>query len=283
MMVRDEDDVIEKNIRFHSAMGVEKFFVVNNASTDDTGDILSELSKVFDITVIYEPDETGYMQKEWMTKLIGYARKNGCDWIINNDADEFWLPDNGTDLRKVLNRHDGTVVVNRENVQNYEGISSIFESIYIGSTPIGYDSRTTYGDKYLNLNLNGCAHKVITNVHGLIKIRGGNHAAKHIIDKLHRRRFTHKTKRIENFHYPIRTYKQFVKRLDIIKKIGDAGRMRQMGQNARYWYEASCQGKVDEAYEQFILKKADLATLEKYDVICKDERMYNAFKKLRLI
>ena len=41
LKVRDEEDVIEDNLRFHGAMGVDFFIVMDNGSVDGTPEILA--------------------------------------------------------------------------------------------------------------------------------------------------------------------------------------------------------------------------------------------------
>jgi hypothetical protein len=123
----------------------------------------------------------------------------------------------------------------------------------------------------------------MTNIHGLVKIRGGNHAAKHAADWIKRRRFTKHCDEITIYHYPIRSFEQFEKRVNIIKRIGDAGRLSQMGGSARYWYSAACQNKIEEAYEEVILKSQDITPLINQDVLRKESTPKEVFRKLDLI
>ncbi len=92
LLIRNEADVIEDNIRFHHHMGVDSFIVMDNLSTDDTPDILRKLSEEIPIRIILQKDDD-YNQAVWVTDMARQAsliHKNG--WVINNDADEFWLP-----------------------------------------------------------------------------------------------------------------------------------------------------------------------------------------------
>lgn len=270
IMVRDEEDIIEKNIRFHATMGVEQFFVVNNASVDNTRDIIESLKTEYDIQLIDNPDKQGYRQEEWMTKMVTLAKQTDCDWLINNDADEFWMPDNQESILPYLNRQDAVLQIDRFNMQNYEGLESIFDSEYLSFRPVEYDfSHTDFPNDYINVNLAPCLYKVMTNIHGLLKIRGGNHAAKHIADTLKRRRFTRHCRDITIYHYPIRSFEQFKKRLLIIKQIGDAGNLSQMGGSARYWYQAAKTGQIEAAYEQLIFNEHDIQAFIKTNIFRK--------------
>ena len=42
-VVRDEENIIEQNIRFHKAMGVDGFIVLSHNSLDRTNEILEKL------------------------------------------------------------------------------------------------------------------------------------------------------------------------------------------------------------------------------------------------
>ena len=42
ILVKNEEDIIEKNIKFHSKMGIDNFVIMDNNSDDNTRDILKE-------------------------------------------------------------------------------------------------------------------------------------------------------------------------------------------------------------------------------------------------
>lgn len=121
LLVRNERDIIADNIRFHHALGVDSFIVMDNLSTDGTADIVRSLAQEIDIECLHQSRDD-YNQWEWVT---GMARKaatdHGADWVINNDGDEFWVPQKG-DLKSYLSelppetsavlaqRHNGVVI-----------------------------------------------------------------------------------------------------------------------------------------------------------------------------
>lgn len=90
-LVRNEEDIIRQNILFHNAQGVDSFIVMDNLSTDRTASIVKELSKEIRIDYIHQPQDD-YSQSEWVTEMARLAcTDHGADWVINNDADEFWV------------------------------------------------------------------------------------------------------------------------------------------------------------------------------------------------
>lgn len=95
MLVRNEEDIIRANIEFHRSMGVDFFLVMDHGSDDKTLTILDEFSRKGFLKV-YHQANLGYYQSEWVSEMAreAYARHD-ADWIINNDADEFWWPSHG--------------------------------------------------------------------------------------------------------------------------------------------------------------------------------------------
>lgn len=88
--VFNEEDIIEQTVRHHFAEGFDRILIAD-ASTDQTPEILAELSKEFDLRVIR--DDTGkHYQPRWINWL---AQQAGCDWIVPFDADEFWYSPTG--------------------------------------------------------------------------------------------------------------------------------------------------------------------------------------------
>jgi len=49
ILVKNEEDIIEKNIKFHFKIGIDNFVIIDNGSTDNTYEILQNLQKIVDI------------------------------------------------------------------------------------------------------------------------------------------------------------------------------------------------------------------------------------------
>jgi hypothetical protein len=103
LKVRDEEDVLADNLRFHLAQGIDFFIVTDNGSTDSTPEILERYERAGLAAVTREPSADFHdMGQEWVTRMArAAASEHDADWVVHGDADEFWWPLDGT-LRETL-------------------------------------------------------------------------------------------------------------------------------------------------------------------------------------
>ena len=99
ILARNEADIIELNVRYHLGLGIDEMVVIDNASTDDTHDVVEKLARAYPVRVVREPGP--YLQSELTSRHARRAAERGCDWVIPIDADEFWYTP-GRDLRAIL-------------------------------------------------------------------------------------------------------------------------------------------------------------------------------------
>jgi hypothetical protein len=101
LVVRDEADIIEANLRYHLAQGVDFIYAIDHNSADATPDILRRFEQMGVLRMFREEGDV-HDQAPRVTRLARLAHDElGADWVINNDADEFWWPALGN-LKDVL-------------------------------------------------------------------------------------------------------------------------------------------------------------------------------------
>jgi Glycosyl transferase family 2 len=101
LLVRDEEDILDEQISFHLAAGVDFFVVTDHDSRDRTRSILERYEQRGVLHVLSEsgPEKR---QSEWVTRMARMAgTRFGADWVVNSDADEFWWP-RGRTLKEAL-------------------------------------------------------------------------------------------------------------------------------------------------------------------------------------
>ncbi len=101
LLVRDEADIVDAQIAFHLDAGVDFVVATDNRSEDGTTDVLERYAREGHLHLVREPGED-LRQSEWVTRMARLAATDfGADWVLNTDADEFWLP-RGGDFRSLF-------------------------------------------------------------------------------------------------------------------------------------------------------------------------------------
>ncbi len=102
LLARDEEDIVEENLIYHLERGVDFVVATDNHSSDGTPDILERYEREGHVHLIHEPS-TDFAQHAWRTRMARLAATDfGADWVIDNDADEFWWPQEGGDLKELF-------------------------------------------------------------------------------------------------------------------------------------------------------------------------------------
>jgi hypothetical protein len=110
LIVRDEADIVGANIEHHLAQGVDLVLALDNGSTDGTIEILEDYRRAgaVDFRAL---GNVPFNKKEWGEDLVRRALAEfGADWIIANDADEFYRPLAGETLASMLGRSPARVL-----------------------------------------------------------------------------------------------------------------------------------------------------------------------------
>lgn len=91
LWIKNEDDIIDQNIQYHLNTGVDYIIATDNNSTDNTRDILLKYEKE-NVLKYYHSDSIAHEQSKYVKIMAREAySKYKADWVINNDADEFWV------------------------------------------------------------------------------------------------------------------------------------------------------------------------------------------------
>jgi hypothetical protein len=92
LMVRDEADIVGAMIDHHLAQGVDTVIVTDNGSVDGTTELLEAYAADGRIVLHHDPEHRK-QQAVTVTRMAREAAtEHGADWVVNADADEFWLP-----------------------------------------------------------------------------------------------------------------------------------------------------------------------------------------------
>ena len=206
LLVRDEEDIIRENIEFHLEKGVDFIIATDNLSVDSTKEILKEYERKGVLKYIFEPEDN-YHQAKWVTRMARMAKADyNADWVINNDADEFWWPEKAISLKEVLKQVpsdvDGLIVQRYNFPARITRDQKFYESMI-------YRERRSYNTSGKPLPGKTC-HRGIES----IEVPQGNHT----ISVIDRGAVLIKTDLISIFHFPIRT------ELQIKNKIAKGGR-----------------------------------------------------------
>jgi hypothetical protein len=287
LKVRDEEDVIDDNLRFHHALGVDFFIVTDNGSVDRTPEILARYADAGLAHVLR--DESGDLRArgaQWYTQMARMAATDfGADWVINNDADEFWWPLTGT-IKEALAEIPGgfgTVVAPRaEFVGRPDGPGSFAERLVVREARSNLQQKVAHRADPHVVVLHRGAHDVASAgrerlwlalrppgraVHRSVRGLGSNRDADANGDDI--RLVWAPTWPLRIFHFPLRSFDQFRRRTEISLRHGgfrDSGRFRRL----RRHYE---QGRLEELYAELVWDDEAIEDGIREGTLVRDERL----------
>lgn len=264
LLVRDEIDIIRTCLDYHFAEGVDFVIATDNGSVDGTVEVLEDYREGGRLELIHEPPGD-YSQWKWVTRMAQRARRgHGADWVINADADEFFFWQRGG-LNEALECVGAETFALAAQRHDFVPIDRPGRA----PVPLEMEYRLT-GSRNL-FNLKPLIPKAIHRGHAEVIVEMGNHRVRGpgIPEAL-------SPGEIEVFHYPIRSYPQFVSKAvntgSSLEKNTELS--RKVAQRPRQWYQMWKEGRLEEEYRERVHygPKRLRAAMEAGDVV-RDTRL----------
>ena len=267
LLVRDEEDALRANIEFHRRQGVQFFIITDNKSEDSTPDIARDYESQGLAHYIYEPADD-YNQSAWVTRMARLAATQyGADWVINNDADEFWWPRRGN---------------LQETFSGIEPVANILVAPRHDFVPLVDERAVFFHDmvyrKRVSLNTIGkpLPPKVAHRADPDVVVAQGNHWAELSTDEVT------VDELIDIFHFPIRSYAQFTNK---IIKGGQAYERNttqnaQAGQTWKTLYEEYKKNGLVDFYRKQSMSAAQLEQGLRANELISDRRLSDYLRQL---
>jgi hypothetical protein len=201
LVVRNEADIVRANLDYHLANGVDFVIATDHGSTDGTLEILREYEGLGVLETISDP-RPGHHQSRRVTRMVELARvEHGADWVINNDADEFWWPQLGSlrDVFAAVGDRYAQIAVPRRNFRPLPDPAP-------GEPVVPFHERLVYREA-LSPSL---AHqpKIAHRPLGGVVVAPGNHRLSPSDLP-----FVPLEGLLEIFHFPMRSYEQFERKV----------------------------------------------------------------------
>lgn len=248
LVVKDEEDIIEKSIRFHKEMGVDGFIVTSHNSTDKTNEILKKFKEEGIVLEIFYETVPQHMHNVWVNRMIKLAKKKyKADWVINADADEFYYSKSlnlKESIMKSQNTNANVLVVDSTFIFP-DDRDDFLNCSYFVTKPFQKFEADMLGladKKYSDfIGSQGCT-KVIHKTKGYKRIAMGNHCVK----MFNTRDFY--TNDVVLYHYHIRNYKSYTER---IKRWEEAAKYmgKGIGEHTKAAIKLYREGKLKDYYD----------------------------------
>jgi Glycosyl transferase family 2 len=272
LLVRNEADILADNIRYHHDMGVDSFIVMDNLSTDATPEILRALGQEFDIDYLRQEDDD-YNQWQWVTDMARRAaRDHGADWVINNDADEFWQPETG-DLKRFCAALPPEVSV--VEVQRHNAVVSCDSAAPLAGA-CHPRSAVMFEAQSLNVKGQALPGKVLHRASETVTVAQGNHSVSDLSGQVDAA-----GGRLRILHYPYRTLAHYKAKI----RLGGAAYGRNttldqgIGATWRSHYAALETGALDRFWLELAQTPEEIAIGAYSNQLFRDTRVCDFFTK----
>jgi hypothetical protein len=260
LLVRDEEDIVARNIEHHLSQGVDFVIATDNGSRDGTRAILAQYQDRGKLLLIDEPRQD-HTRSRWVNRMAEIAGAHyGAQAIFHCDADEFWVSRTG-DLKQVildapvevlivpvfhvlLNRRDG-------------GETYLRDAQHVVTMPLLSENQIE-DSKTTNLYLFARPPKVLFKTSkGILPVMAGNDA---VVDSPVT---SQPTADVAIVHYPVRGRSQF------LQKIVNGGSALEQNRECdegigfqwRRWYRSYRDGRIEEEYRLLTVDQLQIEQL----------------------
>lgn len=251
LVVKNEEDILEKNIRFHKAMGVDGFIVTSHNCTDKTNEILAKLKKEGLVFEIIYKNTKGHEHHIWVNDMVNIAKeKYKANWVINADADEFYYSkflNLKLNIIQAIKNGLNVLIVDSTFLFPTDEADFVRDSHYFVTKPFQQfeaDSLGIIDDKKFAMFIGSqeCT-KIIHNTKDFISATDGNHS----ILMRHQKEFFDSN--ISLYHYHIRNYKGYEEKVK--RWLDSAFCMEQgKGEHMKAMINLYKQGKLEQNFKE---------------------------------
>ena len=255
LKVRDEADIIEYNLRYHRAQGVDLFVVADTGSTDGTVQIIEPYEAAGMVRLERIGRGIHDMKEGGEGEIARIAGEMGADWVIHNDADEFWWPLTG-DLKEAITAipdRYGLVVAPRTEFVARPGNGPFAERLTIRearflrppkSAHRAHPRVTMRGPHPIEIWVDRSGSPYAGLVGKPVLRTQAEHFEEEELELLIAPTFP-----VRVLHFPFRSFEQYKRRVEIARANGQLDRNAE-GRQVRDAYEA---GRLEEIYRRLTL------------------------------
>jgi hypothetical protein len=274
MKVRDEEDVLEHNLRHHRAQGVDHFIATDNGSTDGTLGILRRYEAAGLVTLIEEPATEDFRDAAhgWVTRMARLAATDHrADWVVHADADEFWWPATATlkdALDEIPERYGVVLAPRPEFVARPDDSRRFWERMTVREARSRLRPKVAHR-AHPDAVLHRGAHDV-----ALERAEGARHSGRAVMRSV---KEEHPGEEeglawaprwpARVFHFPVRSQEQYRRKVEVALRGGFEDRSHD---ELRRAYE---EGRVEELYEKLVEDEAAVEAGLRDGGLVVDERL----------
>lgn len=272
LLVKNEEAMLEANLCFHHAMGVDAFVVTDNNSTDRTPEIIERYKQKGWIVEAIDEAGQDYKQKLWVDRMVTAAiGRHGADWVINADADELWYAPSGNIKTELTTTHANVLVVHPRCVLPEEGMPFYQWTQAVNAVP---EERMEEFDLSPYSIFSKQRQKVMHRADGYIQIAMGNHK----VVMLPRRKAECN---LAIYHYTTRDRAGFLE-----KMINGGAQLannpsKHGGRHWRYFYNLYLEGKLEAEYERVVGGGERRLPLERAGFVETDTTIKDFFENMK--